>query len=479
MRSVKSSRRWTATVARHSVLLATVSSTCLVAAPAQTDEQLKDLIVVVNSVFNGNPKLGAGIIFGTEADRVYILTANHNVRHGVGTEQTQADEVQVQFKWRPGETLKAKLLNSFDDNLDLAVLVATASTGGSLHFDWLGNSASLDRGAPVYFIGHPKGNLWEMTVKPAAISKKETARIYFQSDYVAPGNSGGALVSENKELIGMVRKDDPPYGEAVSIEAILQWLERYDYPILLTRPGSPDSLSALEAKIQDDVKYDCLLLTLWPNQSSAPQVLKDLSGPIKSVEENPRFSHSRSVVIGRLYRCYGGAYLNSGNIAAQIPAALPYLSRSLEFDPSQALLKQNVETLETINRNQGGDIKVLITTLLQVLRGGNDPDIPALTEKIAGVIQGPEWQAKSWFLNEATSPSILEMLELQRLRIKKELGKDLSLDITTSTLANGLIEVKATLGPNIFLWDVDYNGKQFTPQNDISKVITDSVKRKQ
>jgi hypothetical protein len=171
--------------------------------------------------------------------------------------------------------------------------------------------------------------------------------------------------------------------------------------------------------------------------------------------------------------------LNSGNIAAQIPAALPYLSRSLEFDPSQALLKQNVETLETINRNQGGDIKVLITTLLQVLRGGNDPDIPALTEKIAGVIQGPEWQAKSWFLNEATSPSILEMLELQRLRIKKELGKDLSLDITTSTLANGLIEVKATLGPNIFLWDVDYNGKQFTPQNDISKVITDSVKRKQ
>src|SRR5271157_6267449 len=171
-------------------LLAVFSSICLAAAPAATDDQIKDLIVVVRSSFDGVPKLGAGIIFGVEADRVYILTANHNVRHGVGTDQHQADEVQVQFKWTPGETLNAKLLNSFDDNLDLAVLVATTNVGSSLHFDWLGSSASLDRGSPVYFIGHPKGNLWEMNVKPAAISKKETARTYFQSDDVAPGNSG-------------------------------------------------------------------------------------------------------------------------------------------------------------------------------------------------------------------------------------------------------------------------------------------------
>jgi len=460
-------------------LLAVFSFTCLAAPPGETDEQLKDLVVVVSSKFDGKPKLGAGIIFGTEADRVYILTANHNVRHGVGTEQQQADEVQVQFKWMPGETLKATLLNSFDDNLDLAVLVANVTTGGSLHFDWLGNSASLDRGAAVYFIGHPKGNLWEMTVKPAAISKKETARLYFQSDYVAPGNSGGALISENRELIGMVRKDDPPYGEAVSIEAILQWLERYDYPILLTRPGAPDSLSSLELKIADDVKYDCLKLALWPEGVDGPSIVKDLSGPIKTVEDNPRFSHSRSVVLGDLYRCVGGAYLISGEMKTQIPAALPYLTRSLEFNPSQTLLGQDIATLGTVIRNQRGDVKVFITAMLQVLRGRNDPDIPALTEKLAGVMQSPEMRAQNWLLHEATSPPIYQMLDLQRLRVKKEAGKDFSLDVSSSTLASGLIEVKATLGPIIFLWDVDYNAKKFTPQDDLAKVITDSVKLNQ
>jgi hypothetical protein len=478
MRAVELVFRRAVKAVQLSILFAVIFSVCLTAW-ANTDDQLKDLIVVVKSKFDGNLKIGAGIIFGTEPDRVYILTVNHNVRHGVGVEQKQADEIQVQFKWMPGEPLNAKRLNSFDDNLDLAVLVVNTNAGSGLHFDWLGNSESLDRGAEVYFIGHPRGNLWEMTVKPAAISKKESARLYFQSDFVAPGNSGGALLNDNRELVGMVRKDDPPYGEAVSIEVILEWLERYDYPILLTRPGAPDSLSSLEAKIQDDVKYDCLLLALWPQQLKGADVIKDLSETIRTVEENPRFSHSRSVELGMLYRCYGGAHLINETVPNSIAGSLPYLNRSLEFDPSQTLLKENVATLDTIYRNKQGDSAALITAMLQVLRGRNDPDIPALTEKLVGVLNGPEWQAKNWLLHEATSPTIYDMLELQRLRVKKEAGQDFIMDVSTSTLAGGLIEVKVALGPHIFLWNVDYNAKTFSAQNGLAKVIEDSVKPKQ
>lgn len=38
-----------------------------------------------------------------------------------------------------------------------------------------------------------------------------------ESEFVAPGTSGGGLFNENRELVGMVRKDNPPYGETVSI----------------------------------------------------------------------------------------------------------------------------------------------------------------------------------------------------------------------------------------------------------------------
>jgi hypothetical protein len=52
------------------------------------------------------------------------------------------------------------------------------------------------------------------------------------------------------------------------------------------------------------------------------------------------------------------------------------------------------------------------------------------------------------------------------------------MDVSTSTLAGGLIEVKVALGPNIFLWNVDYNAKTFSAQNGLAKVIEDSVKPK-
>jgi S1-C subfamily serine protease len=81
---------------------------------------------------------GAGIIFGYTASRIYIATANHVVRQGID----EAKNVRAQFRWLPGESIDAKLLEHVDSNLDLAVLVVTDRVETdlkSLPFDQLGD----------------------------------------------------------------------------------------------------------------------------------------------------------------------------------------------------------------------------------------------------------------------------------------------------------------------------------------------------
>jgi hypothetical protein len=453
-------------------------------APAEESKPIENLVVYIDSrLGDGSEFVGSGIIFGSGPGRLYIVTANHNVRRGADA----AQDVRLQFKWLPGESFKALLLDSFDNDLDLAVLSVTGVEAGSiLEFDLLGSSASLVRGDPVYCLGHPNGNRWAMNTKGDELTRKDASKIYFQSSFVNPGVSGGALLNGNRELIGMLRRDDNPYGEAISIEKILEWLGQFTYPIQLSRTGAPSDLLVLERQIRDDVLYDCVRLAGWPNQdlTIGNDVIRDLAGPLKRVEENPRANHPTNAMppayratVGSLYRCTGGAHLlvAGDDIPTKIGAAIPYLERSLEFDPSQPVLKENVATLKSMLQNKGGNARELFTATLQVLRGANDPEIPQLVEKMFGVVTGSEWQAERWLLNETTVPSIHDFLEFTQLRIKKEKNLDLTIDVTSKTLPNGLIQVQAKLGPNVFLWDVDYAAKTWTAKNELTQDIMTKI----
>lgn len=481
-------RQFTIVLLRKTVLVSALLAVAVLPstakAPAEDAKPIENLVVYVDSKLgDGSEFVGSGIIFGSGPGRLYIVTANHNVRRGADA----AQDVKVQFKWLPGESFKALLLDSFDTDLDLAVLSVTGVDAGSiLEFDLLGSSASLVRGDPVYCLGHPNGNRWAMNTKGDELIRKDATKIYFQSSFVNPGVSGGALLNGNRELIGMLRRDDNPYGEAISVEKILEWLGQFTYPIQLSRTGAPSDLLALERQIHDDVLYDCVRLAGWPSQdmTAGEDVIKDLAGPLKRVEENPRANRPTNAMplayratVGSLYRCAGGAHLlvAGDEVPAKIGAAIPYLERSLEFDPSQTVLKDNIATLKSMLRNKGGSARDLFTATLQVLRGGNDPEIPQLVEKMFGVVTGPEWQAEHWLLNETTVPSIHDFLEFTQLRIKKEKNLDVTLDIKSKTLPNGLIEVQAKLGPNVFLWVVDYAAKTWTAKNELTQDIMTKV----
>ena len=222
------------------ILCAAAAAVLLLAGPepARADvDEAKRLIVMIEGEIGGRKTIGAGIIVGTAADRLYIATANHVVRQG----KRSLEQVRVRLKFLPGQEFEAEVLSDFDRSLDLGVLSvkgieALAIPLAEIPFTLLGESADLDRGDEVFAIGYPRGKRWRANVVPDPISENRGDELAFESQLVAKGHSGGGLFNDHWELVGMIIADQPPDGVATSIEAILATLTDWGYPVNLS-PG--------------------------------------------------------------------------------------------------------------------------------------------------------------------------------------------------------------------------------------------------
>jgi serine protease Do len=151
---------------------------------------------------------GSGVII---SDDGYIVTNNHVV--------AGADHVTVTLS--DGKTYTAKVVGS-DPNYDLAVVKVDAK---NLPFLLYGNSNDVKIGQWVLAIGYPL-NL-QATVTAGIISAKSRSlglnhdrngtkyavESYLQTDAaVNPGNSGGALINTNGQLIGINSAIASPTG---------------------------------------------------------------------------------------------------------------------------------------------------------------------------------------------------------------------------------------------------------------------------
>lgn len=149
------------------------------------------LVVMVRAQLGAAPAFGAGIVFGREKDRLYILTANHVVRRG----DAEATGIQVNLRTLPARALPARLLPRFDREMDIAVLMVEnlASQGidvCALSLDRLGDPTALRRGSGVYPVGNPNGAAWGMPVSHDQVSMVTGDEIAFQSPFLAVGASG-------------------------------------------------------------------------------------------------------------------------------------------------------------------------------------------------------------------------------------------------------------------------------------------------
>jgi Do/DeqQ family serine protease len=151
--------------------------------------------------------LGSGVIVSQDG---YILT-NHHVIDG-------ADQITVDLY--DGRSLEAKLVGS-DPPSDLAVLKINASSLPTLV---LGNSDNTRIGDVVLAIGNPLGVGQTVTMGIISAKGRQTGlsngsfEDFLQTDApINQGNSGGALVSTNHELIGINSQILSPSGGSIGL----------------------------------------------------------------------------------------------------------------------------------------------------------------------------------------------------------------------------------------------------------------------
>jgi len=152
--------------------------------------------------------LGSGVIISTDG---YILT-NHHVIDG-------ADQIKVDLN--DDRTLDAKVVGS-DAPSDLAVLKIDAS---NLPVLALGDSDKVRVGDVVLAIGNPLGIGQTVTMGIISAKGRQTRLAgsgsfedFLQTDApINQGNSGGALVSTNSELIGINSQILSPSGGSIGI----------------------------------------------------------------------------------------------------------------------------------------------------------------------------------------------------------------------------------------------------------------------
>ena len=145
---------------------------------------------------------GSGVIISEDG---YIVTNNHVISDG---DKGIASEITVTLHNR--KTFKARVIGS-DPNYDLAVLKID---GNNLPFMLYGNSDDLQLGQWVLAVGYPLS--LETTVTAGIVSAKgrtiginsrqgqSPVESFIQTDAaVNQGNSGGALINTNGQLIGI------------------------------------------------------------------------------------------------------------------------------------------------------------------------------------------------------------------------------------------------------------------------------------
>jgi Trypsin-like peptidase domain len=206
-------------------------------------DQARDLVVKVDSRFavpsgggrtDTTDKSGAGVIVGVDGDRIYIATAKHVVRA-----RDLAFEVLVGTR-RDETGMLATIADTAPGDIDLAVLtIPRASLRQLPALDRRGDPAKLRFNDPVSPMGCPNGNCWGVPAPPDRMVGIVGRDLVFQSFFVGPGSSGGALFNQYWEVVGVVTGEEPPRANALAIDVVLGLMRAMQHPVSLRRAKVP------------------------------------------------------------------------------------------------------------------------------------------------------------------------------------------------------------------------------------------------
>lgn len=201
-------------------------------------ERAKNRVVMIEGQFGEHKTFGAGIILSKRENRIYIATVKHVVLRG----NKSAEKLRVRFRFLPGEFFPANVLD-VDPTLDLAVIGVLGlgdehPTIEAMTYDSLGEVKMLQVRDPLHAIGFPGETPWFVSASPERYLERVGSQIFFQSDTLAQGYSGGALYNDNWELLAMIQADEPPKGRAIAFERVLENIGDWGYPVDLRTAAS-------------------------------------------------------------------------------------------------------------------------------------------------------------------------------------------------------------------------------------------------
>jgi len=138
-----------------------------------------------------------------------------------------------------GDYVQAKLL-ARDENYDLALMqMETATEVEPIAF---GDASQVREGQTVLALGHPLG--LDFTVSRGIVSSSDrtlSGMTVIQTDCsLNPGNSGGPLINENGEVIGVVsfiRREGHGLGFAISLRHIFPFAARHRVALKRVAPN--------------------------------------------------------------------------------------------------------------------------------------------------------------------------------------------------------------------------------------------------
>ena len=216
-----------------------LGSRVVVAQEGNVPPEPKSFVVDVLSYFEGSktPTQGAGVLFGAGRDTLYIVTAAHVLQR-----DTTLREVWVKFV--SGDSVPAIVAHPKEGELDLAVLgvamdASRLARWTPLSWDRKGDPGKLVSGDPVHPVGCPRSRCWGTPVPSDFMIGKDGPDILFQSSFVGPGMSGGALFNTLWEIVGVVIKHEPERANAIRMDRALRQVDAWGFPVTLKRPAIP------------------------------------------------------------------------------------------------------------------------------------------------------------------------------------------------------------------------------------------------
>jgi hypothetical protein len=181
--------------------------------------------------------VGSGVIVRTDRDSVYVVTAAHVIG------EHERVRVELGFSGDPNRRVPASLRPQ-TSALDIRVLTVDRK---HLQGWWsepnlsgrMGDPQRLKAGSAVWPLGCPNEQCWTAPASPDRVMTDADRSVLFQSFFVGPGSSGGALFNEWWEVVGIVLNHQPPRVDAVSIDIVRDSIRSWGVSSTLREPSVP------------------------------------------------------------------------------------------------------------------------------------------------------------------------------------------------------------------------------------------------